>query len=94
MEERYAHRFVVYSIRGPSGLKGLSAIPHYVAVEDEYRGYRIPADSVVVGNAWWVISMRSVLLFLTNFLSCYQGTSPGRGKFHDLAVLLRFSPFG
>jgi cytochrome P450 len=28
------------------------AIPHYVAVEDEYRGYRIPADSVVVGNAW------------------------------------------
>ncbi|KAJ7327519.1 cytochrome P450, partial [Mycena albidolilacea] len=28
------------------------AIPHYLAVEDEYRGYRIPADSVVVGNAW------------------------------------------
>ncbi|KAJ7857081.1 cytochrome P450 [Mycena olivaceomarginata] len=28
------------------------AIPHYLAVEDEYRGYRIPAGSVVVGNAW------------------------------------------
>ncbi|KAJ7065510.1 cytochrome P450 [Mycena amicta] len=28
------------------------AIPHYVAVEDEYRGYRIPAGSIVVGNAW------------------------------------------
>ncbi|KAJ6580679.1 cytochrome P450 [Mycena capillaripes] len=30
------------------------AIPHYLAVEDEYRGYRIPAGSVVVGNAWFV----------------------------------------
>jgi hypothetical protein len=55
MEDLCAHRFVVYSIRGPSGLKGLSGVPHYLAVEDEYRGYRIPADSVVVGNAWWVI---------------------------------------
>ncbi|KAJ7065515.1 cytochrome P450, partial [Mycena amicta] len=28
------------------------AIPHYLAVEDEYRGYRIPAGSIVIGNAW------------------------------------------
>ncbi|KAJ7065516.1 cytochrome P450 [Mycena amicta] len=28
------------------------AVPHYVAVEDEYRGYRIPAGSIVIGNAW------------------------------------------
>ncbi|KAJ7181302.1 cytochrome P450 [Mycena crocata] len=32
------------------------AIPHYVAKEDEYRGYRIPADSVVVGNAWAILN--------------------------------------
>ncbi|KAJ6580662.1 cytochrome P450 [Mycena capillaripes] len=32
------------------------AIPHYLAVEDEYRGYRIPAGSVVVGNAWAILN--------------------------------------
>ncbi|KAJ8695766.1 hypothetical protein PTI98_005695 [Pleurotus ostreatus] len=28
------------------------AIPHFVTVEDAYRGYRIPANSIVLGNAW------------------------------------------
>ncbi|KAJ7312302.1 cytochrome P450 [Mycena albidolilacea] len=28
------------------------AVPHFVAVEDEYRGYRIPAGSIVLGNTW------------------------------------------
>ncbi|KAL0958545.1 hypothetical protein HGRIS_000685 [Hohenbuehelia grisea] len=28
------------------------AIPHFVEVEDVYKGYRIPANSTVVGNAW------------------------------------------
>ncbi|KAJ7483509.1 cytochrome P450 [Mycena latifolia] len=32
------------------------AIPHYLAVEDEYRGYRIPAGSVVIGNAWAIMN--------------------------------------
>ncbi|KAJ7240987.1 cytochrome P450, partial [Mycena rebaudengoi] len=27
-------------------------IPHYVAVEDVYRGYGIPAGSIVMGNTW------------------------------------------
>jgi len=27
-------------------------VPHYLAVEDEYRGYRIPAGSLVIGNTW------------------------------------------
>ncbi|KAJ6562700.1 cytochrome P450 [Mycena vulgaris] len=31
------------------------AIPHYLAVEDEYRGYRIPAGSIVIGNAWAIL---------------------------------------
>ncbi|KAJ7088893.1 cytochrome P450 [Mycena belliarum] len=31
------------------------AIPHYVPVEDEYRGYRIPAGSVVIGNVWAIL---------------------------------------
>ncbi|KAJ7251340.1 cytochrome P450 [Mycena rebaudengoi] len=29
-------------------------VPHAVAVEDTYRGYRIPAGSIVVSNIWWV----------------------------------------
>ncbi|KAF4580538.1 hypothetical protein EYR38_003137 [Pleurotus pulmonarius] len=28
------------------------AIPHFVTDEDEYKGYRIPANSIVIGNAW------------------------------------------
>ncbi|KAJ6523882.1 cytochrome P450 [Mycena vulgaris] len=27
-------------------------IPHFLAVEDEYRGYRLPAGSIVIGNVW------------------------------------------
>ncbi|KAJ7479154.1 cytochrome P450 [Mycena latifolia] len=34
---------------------GPIAIPHYLAVEDEYRGYRIPAGSVVIGNTWAIL---------------------------------------
>ncbi|KAJ7439299.1 cytochrome P450 [Mycena latifolia] len=32
------------------------AIPHYLSVDDEYRGYRIPAGSIVVGNAWAILN--------------------------------------
>ncbi|KAK7052824.1 hypothetical protein VNI00_004143 [Paramarasmius palmivorus] len=30
-----------------------AALAHLVSEEDEYNGYRIPKDSVVIGNAWW-----------------------------------------
>ncbi|KAK7031915.1 cytochrome P450 [Favolaschia claudopus] len=30
-------------------------VPHYVNVDDEYRGYRIPANSVIIGNAWAIL---------------------------------------
>nr|GAT52203.1 cytochrome P450 [Mycena chlorophos] len=36
-------------------VKSVLAIPHFVAVEDEYRGYRIPAQSVVIGKAWAIL---------------------------------------
>lgn len=32
-------------------------IPHYSTAEDTYKGYRIPAGSVVIGNAWWVYAL-------------------------------------
>ncbi|KAJ6580720.1 cytochrome P450 [Mycena capillaripes] len=28
------------------------AIPHFLTVEDEYKGYRLPAGSIVIPNAW------------------------------------------
>ncbi|KAF8210916.1 cytochrome P450 [Mycena galopus ATCC 62051] len=28
------------------------AIPHFLTVEDEYKGYRLPAGSIVIANAW------------------------------------------
>ncbi|KAJ7277243.1 cytochrome P450 [Mycena rebaudengoi] len=28
------------------------AVPHFVAEEDMYRGYRIPAGSIVIPNTW------------------------------------------
>ncbi|KAJ7118254.1 cytochrome P450 [Mycena epipterygia] len=33
----------------PSGPIG---VPHFLSVEDEYRGYTIPAGSVIIGNVW------------------------------------------
>ncbi|KAJ7142248.1 cytochrome P450 [Mycena epipterygia] len=27
-------------------------LPHYLSVEDEYRGYRLPAGSIIIGNIW------------------------------------------
>ncbi|KAF9257842.1 cytochrome P450 [Marasmius fiardii PR-910] len=31
------------------------ALPHYLEVEDEYNGYRIPANSIVFGNVWAIL---------------------------------------
>ncbi|KAF7331126.1 Cytochrome P450 [Mycena sanguinolenta] len=37
------------------GMSRLSLFPHRVAVDDEYQGYRIPANSIVIGNAWAIL---------------------------------------
>ncbi|KAJ7458888.1 cytochrome P450 [Mycena latifolia] len=31
------------------------AVPHYLSIDDEYRGYRIPAGSIVFGNTWAIL---------------------------------------
>ncbi|KAJ7496460.1 cytochrome P450 [Mycena latifolia] len=36
------------------------AIPHYLSIDDEYRGYRIPAGSIVIGNAWAILNDEDV----------------------------------
>ncbi|CAL1703245.1 unnamed protein product [Somion occarium] len=30
-------------------------LPHYTAASDEYRGYHIPKDSIVIGNTWHIL---------------------------------------
>ncbi|KAF7299789.1 hypothetical protein HMN09_00984900 [Mycena chlorophos] len=35
-------------------------VPHLVTVEDEYRGFRIPAGSVVIGNVWAILHDKEV----------------------------------
>ncbi|KAJ7733289.1 cytochrome P450 [Mycena metata] len=31
------------------------AVPHFLAVEDQYRGYRIPANSIILPNVWAIL---------------------------------------
>ncbi|KAJ7146857.1 cytochrome P450 [Mycena epipterygia] len=30
-------------------------VPHFLPVEDEYRGYRLPAGSIIIGNVWAIL---------------------------------------
>ncbi|KAJ7261643.1 cytochrome P450 [Mycena rebaudengoi] len=30
-------------------------VPHFLATEDEYRGYRLPAGSIVIGSTWAIL---------------------------------------
>ncbi|KAJ7486314.1 cytochrome P450 [Mycena galericulata] len=30
-------------------------VPHFLAIEDEYHGYRVPAGSVVIANTWAIL---------------------------------------
>ncbi|KAJ7147705.1 cytochrome P450, partial [Mycena crocata] len=34
------------------------ALPHFVPVDAEYRGYTIPADSILIANAWCVVHLQ------------------------------------
>ncbi|KAG6908816.1 hypothetical protein DXG01_003169 [Tephrocybe rancida] len=36
------------------------SIPHYLHTEDEYNGYRIPADSLVLPNAWAMLHSEDI----------------------------------
>ncbi|KAJ7152093.1 cytochrome P450 [Mycena filopes] len=39
---------------------GPMAIPHYLNIPDEFRGYKIPANSIVIGNAWAILHDEAV----------------------------------
>ncbi|KAJ7764381.1 cytochrome P450 [Mycena metata] len=36
------------------------AVPHYLNVADEFRGYSIPANSIVIGNTWAILHDETV----------------------------------
>lgn len=52
----------------------LLAVPHLVDVEDEYKGYRIPKNSIIIPNAWY--ETPSLRFTLSNLL--FQGYAPRR----------------
>ena len=41
------------------------AVPHFLDVEDEYKGYRLPAGSIIIPNAWSLM----FILFCLNYLT-------------------------
>ncbi|KAK7031931.1 cytochrome P450 [Favolaschia claudopus] len=43
------------------------AIPHYLSVDDQYQGYRIPANSVIIGNAWAILHDENMYPNADNF---------------------------
>ncbi|KAF7343781.1 Cytochrome P450 [Mycena sanguinolenta] len=36
------------------------AVPHFLTAEDEYKGYRIPANSIVIKNIWAILHDETV----------------------------------
>ncbi|KAF8140771.1 cytochrome P450 [Mycena galopus ATCC 62051] len=36
------------------------AVPHLLGTEDEFRGYRLPAGSLIIGNAWAILHDETV----------------------------------
>jgi hypothetical protein len=57
MEGRCSYWYVSqkFSILGPVFLFRQLAVPRLLDVEDEYRGYRLPAGSIIIPNAWSVL---------------------------------------
>jgi hypothetical protein len=55
------------------------AIPHCLAIDDEYLGHRIPAGSIVIGNAWFVHSREHLSNFPYTF-PLFQGDTPRRSQ--------------
>ncbi|KAJ7448564.1 cytochrome P450 [Mycena latifolia] len=44
-------------------------VPHFLPVEDEYRGYRIPAGSIIIANAWAILHDEAIPPNALNFFS-------------------------
>lgn len=43
----------------------IAGLPHLVTEEDAYNGYRIPANSIVVSNIWFVVCSNCLAVYLT-----------------------------
>jgi hypothetical protein len=51
----------------------LAGIPHFTTTEDVYEGYRIPENSIVVSNIWYVLPHLELFASLLYSLSLYRG---------------------
>jgi len=53
MERGYTYWYISYPRLQNFGADYRTiAIPRYLEIDDEYKGYRIPAGSVIIPNAW------------------------------------------
>lgn len=69
----------IWSLTSPNVV---SAVAHVSTAEDEYKGYRIPKDTVIMCNAWSVtaVQYRSLLHLTFHFISV------GRAMLNDEKV--------
>lgn len=58
--------------------RGMIALPRKLTVDDEYKGYHLPAGAVVWGNAWYVVVRIRLQLYMSILTSRYQGRPPRR----------------
>ncbi|KAF7358497.1 hypothetical protein MVEN_00900400 [Mycena venus] len=70
---------------------GPIAFPHYIAVDDEYRGYRIPAGSLVIGNTWAILHDEVYLYLLHSLRHLSRQLSAGNNDFFLTETLIRRS---
>jgi hypothetical protein len=58
MERRYTAWYVSQKC-GPRLIDHRSYLggAHRVSVDDEYKGYRIPAGSIIIANCWWACTV-------------------------------------
>ncbi|EEB93831.1 hypothetical protein MPER_07467, partial [Moniliophthora perniciosa FA553] len=56
----YVTAVVWESLRWKNRLKVAAGVAHYLNVEDEYEGYRIPKGTRVIGNIWAILHDESL----------------------------------
>ena len=52
-------------------LKSSEGLPHMTTSDDEYNGFYIPKETIVIGNSWLVQLLNPIFLFSICYLGRY-----------------------